>query len=91
LFSRRWLVWRSAQKNKMKKSSSRKNIILIGIPTTIITASIIISCWIILSKNAFFIVLSCLMVFAIVIEPLVNIYEGRKKNKDEKGEYPKNT
>lgn len=62
----------------MNAHLSTKKRLLIGIPTVLITAGVLIACWQLLSKDVFFIVLMCLAVIGIIAERLVKIYEKRK-------------
>ena len=65
--------------NKLSTRISKKTRVLIGIPTILVTASILILCWIFLSEHTFFIVIVCLGILAIILQPLIKIYEERKK------------
>jgi predicted PurR-regulated permease PerM len=60
---------------------SKKKRVLIGIPAVFVTASILMLCWALLSRKAFFIVLISLAILAIILQPLVKIYEERKNNR----------
>ena len=63
----------------MSSQLSNRKRVLIGIPVVLITAGILVACWLLYSRNVFFGVLIGLAILGMIAEYFVKKYEGRKK------------
>jgi len=69
----------------MNTPISTKKRILIGIPTVLMTAGILIACWFLFSEHVFFIILICFFVTGMTAEYFVKIYARKRVKQENEG------